>query len=266
MTNYNLLLISTLAYINIKKSHIIDFSSKKIFVNDIFNDTIDVVKCDKYYFLKTRYKYIKDYRILDYHTSKNGLVLYVLKSDEGEIIFGYRGTNIFDLRDIYTDFQIAVGVNLNCIKQFNEANSYTKEKIIYYNEDKRIYFTGHSLGGGLAQYCAYGFAGNYNVLALTFNGVGVKRNLSNILEVKKDNLLVDYSFIDDLVGNFGEEIGSQKVVYLCKSFFKNFTHHGVLNFYDYFYPTMSLLQKECFRDEIGVFYSSLNFFNNLKNI
>ncbi len=257
MTNYQLLLVSTLSYLRIKKPLTIFSKDTKYYVKDIFNGKLNVKKNQKYEFLKNKVSFIEDFLIIDYTTTSTGMASYCLESDDGELVYGFCGTDILDIRDLYTDFKIAVGKDLTSIGQFHDALIFVKYSIFGYDKNKPVYFTGHSLGGGLAQYCAYSFSGKFNVKATTFNGVGVYQNLENSIILKDKNVLVDYSFMDDIVGGFGEEFGTQKYVYVGKKFLKNFTHHGVLNFYDYFFPCATILKHSDTLYELGVFYTHL---------
>lgn len=85
--------------------------------------------------------------------------------ETGEIVFAFRGTN--NTGDWGTDLQIAFGVSESSIDQFQLARQFVFETLNQYgkvhyetqeamfkalNQNSNVSFTGHSLGGGLAQY------------------------------------------------------------------------------------------------------------------
>lgn len=74
------------------------------------------------------------------------------RSDEGQIVVSHRGTELSDLKDLYTDAQIAdfnLDRSTDLPYQFIYAKKFSES---YKGPD--VTHTGHSLGGGLAQFCA----------------------------------------------------------------------------------------------------------------
>ena len=80
-----------------------------------------------------------------------------------EIVFVFRGTEFFDngtintLKDIDEDLKIAFGEEVNTRTQFDGAFDFWKDTLVAVgsNEYSSFSFTGHSLGGGIAQYMTY---------------------------------------------------------------------------------------------------------------
>lgn len=73
--------------------------------------------------------------------------------EENEYIVSLRGTDVGTAQDWYTNLQLGE-------PQFNSDSGgvLLKNQIDKFNIDASIHFTGHSLGGGLAQYFAYEYA------------------------------------------------------------------------------------------------------------
>ncbi len=258
MTEYFFLLFSTISYLKIKNYENIDFEKSYYTVESLFNDKTTFKKDKKTKFLKDKITPIKDFRLINYAETSSGLGCYCFKSPTNNLIFAFRGTEILDIRDLWADFKIMIGKNPKKIKQFNDALEFVKETTKFdTNHSQKIYFTGHSLGGGLAQYCAYINSKIYKVQSVTFNGVGIFQNLTSPLFVPDDNVLVDYSFMNDLVGNFGEEIGIQKFVNSTKKILKDFSNHGILNFYNYVFLNSYKLNGVRENEEIYLFYHIL---------
>lgn len=109
---------------------------------------------------------LSDWIIVNAHTSPSGMSAIAVQNPETkEIVFAYRGTDIDRgvgdvVKDLLTDAAIANSGNLivkDGINQFQDAFNF------YINTVKKAggasnigtrSFTGHSLGGGLAQYMA----------------------------------------------------------------------------------------------------------------
>ncbi len=235
MEDYKYLLLSTLSYIKIKNHKKINFDKNSTVIADLFKNKIKIKKDKKAKFLKDKVAVIENYRIIDYKERISGLACYCLENEKGELIFSFRGTEIFDIRDLWTDFKILIGKKPYKLNQFNDAVDFVKSYIDESTYSKGVvYFTGHSLGGGIAQYCAYVISKSISVNCVTFNGVGVFKNIPKSYKLGTDDILIDYIFKEDLVGNFGEEVGIEKYVNTTKKMFKDFSKHGILNFYNYF--------------------------------
>lgn len=117
----------------------------------------------------------------------------------GEIVFSFRGTepeskkNSLLPEDIITDGQLALVENVMGVsKQFGDAYDFVKDtmeqvsgetitensKLINILANNNVTFTGHSLGGGLAQYMTY----KTGIEATRFNAVGIGQALSEELD------------------------------------------------------------------------------------
>ena len=148
--------------------------------------------------------------------------------ETGEIVFAFRGTN--NIKDWGTDIQIASFVPQAFIRQFQQAKDFvfntlnehgpvcyeTKDAMFKaLNQNSNVSFTGHSLGGGLAQYMTYVTSdmesGDIGVKSVTFNGVGVGQNTWDIEIWNNGYKYNSTNHINsgDLTGNYGMRLGRQ---------------------------------------------------------
>ena len=148
--------------------------------------------------------------------------------ETGEIVFAFRGTN--NIKDWGTDIQIASFVPQAFIRQFQQAKDFvfntlnehgpvcyeTKDAMFKaLNQNSNVSFTGHSLGGGLAQYMTYVTSdmesGDIGVKSVTFNGVGIGQNTWDIEIWNNGYRYNSTNHINsgDLTGNYGMRLGRQ---------------------------------------------------------
>ena len=148
--------------------------------------------------------------------------------ETGEIVFAFRGTN--NIKDWGTDIQIASFVPQVFIRQFQQAKDFvfntlnehgpvcyeTKDAMFKaLNQNSNVSFTGHSLGGGLAQYMTYVTSdmesGDTGVKSVTFNGVGIGQNTWDIEIWDNGYKYNSTNHINsgDITGNYGMRLGRQ---------------------------------------------------------
>ena len=148
--------------------------------------------------------------------------------ETGEIVFAFRGTN--NIKDWGTDIQIASFVPQVFIRQFQQAKDfvfntlnehgpvcYETEDAMFkaLNQNSNVSFTGHSLGGGLAQYMTYVTSdmesGDIGAKSVTFNGVGIGQNTWDIEIWNNGYKYNSTNHINsgDLTGNYGMRLGRQ---------------------------------------------------------
>ena len=146
--------------------------------------------------------------------------------ETGEIVFAFRGTN--NIKDWGTDIQIASFVPQAFIGQFQKAKAFVfdtlnKHGSVCYetqdamfkdlNQNSNVSFTGHSLGGGLAQYMTYVTSdmesNDIGVKSVTFNGVGIGQNTWDIEIWGNGYRYNSTNHINsgDLTGNYGMRLG-----------------------------------------------------------
>ena len=146
--------------------------------------------------------------------------------ETGEIVFAFRGTN--NIKDWGTDIQIASFVPQAFIGQFQKAKDFVFDTLnehgpVCYetqdamfkalNQNSNVSFTGHSLGGGLAQYMTYVTSdmgsNDIGVKSVTFNGVGIGQNTWDIEIWGNGYRYNSTNHINsgDLTGNYGMRLG-----------------------------------------------------------
>lgn len=107
------------------------------------------------------------WEVIEVEGGEKGFRARAFKNREtGEIVIAYAGTN--DLQDAIEDIKLYTGAGMKQTKEAKEFYEYVKSK--YGGEDIAISFTGHSLGGGLAEYMAV----ESGRPGITFNAPGLK--------------------------------------------------------------------------------------------
>ena len=148
--------------------------------------------------------------------------------ETGEIVFAFRGTN--NTEDWSTDGQIGFFMPQQSIIQFQKAKNFVFYTLNEYgpvcyetqdamfkalNQNSNVSFTGHSLGGGLAQYMTYVTSdmedNDTGVKSVTFNGVGIGQNTWDIEIWGNGYRYNSTNHINsgDFTGNYGMGLGSQ---------------------------------------------------------
>lgn len=134
--------------------------------------------------------------------------------EPGEIIFALRGTEpdltkdfMGALRDFEADLEIATDTNLSGPSQFDDAfDFYTNTLQSVGSGNYTDYsFTGHSLGGGLAQYMTY--ITNEAGHSVTFNAVGIGQILDGVNPSDYNDSITDYVNQNDIIGQYGVQLG-----------------------------------------------------------
>ncbi|WP_349763317.1 hypothetical protein [Fusobacterium sp. SYSU M8D902] len=149
---------------------------------------------------------LDDWKIyyIDNRTSQNiggkasGFYAVVFEKEEKYIV-SYRGSEKYPLEDAYKDFvetDLAIGLGKIPL-QFYEGVEVYYHLIRNCNLDaKSIYLTGHSLGGGIAQYVALTIDKFFNYIPYTYtwNAVGINRE--GIVSI------VDYIRLNEILGEY----------------------------------------------------------------
>ncbi len=157
---------------------------------------------------------ISDWKLVNFQSNMSGFAGAVFQSPTGEIVFALRGTEpdlAADfkgaLRDYETDLEIATDTNLSGPSQFDDAfNFWTNTLQSVGSGNYTDYsFTGHSLGGGLAQYMTY--MTNEAGHSVTFNAVGIGQVLNGVNPSDYSDSITDYVNQNDVIGQYGTQLG-----------------------------------------------------------
>lgn len=204
ITEREYLILSILSYCNFNNSHygntlekiFLADTEKDIFkssmvitfpqYSDIFYNTFeDILKKWKVFYVDNRTSKEKE-------SSKTGFYSVVFYDEEDEnYVIGYRGSELYPIEDAYKDFieaDFILGIG-KIPTQFYEGIEVYKTLIENYGLDhNKISLTGHSLGGGIAQFVAVGVDIRFNHIPIThtFNAVGIN----------KDNIITIFDFIN----------------------------------------------------------------------
>ena len=141
--------------------------------------------------------------------------------DTKEVVIAYRGTDAIErnvkeaIKDYETDLAIASGGNKVVeagLNQFQDAYIFYEciKKDTGITDPSKITITGHSLGGGLAQYVAYKTKGQHQTT--TFDAVGIGQVLPGVNPRDYDKSITDYVNENDIIGLYGEQLG--RTVYI----------------------------------------------------
>ena len=134
--------------------------------------------------------------------------------EPGEIVFALRGTEpdlskdfMGALRDFEADLEIATDTNLSGPSQFDDAFDFWTSTLqaVGSGNYADYSFTGHSLGGGLAQYMTY--MTNEVGHSVTFNAVGIGQVLDGVNPSDYNDSITDYVNQNDVIGQYGVQLG-----------------------------------------------------------
>lgn len=133
--------------------------------------------------------------------------------EPGEIVFAFRGTEPTTIQDLTTDLNITIpSSSPSGVNQFNDAFNFWTSTIqaVGSGNYSGYSFTGHSLGGGIAQYMTY--MTNEAGHSVTFNAVGIGQMLDGVDPSDYNDSITDYVNQNDLIGEYGVQLG--KTIYL----------------------------------------------------
>jgi hypothetical protein len=173
---------------------------------------------------KNQLETVKDWTLLNcQNNTKAGFAAAAFRSPEGERVIAFRGTEptLKQIRlyiDAKTDTKIYTGFDDELIEQFSDAKEFVRQTLKINSLDEinkahNLSFTGHSLGGALADYLAYL---TKDTTSTTFNAVGFAQCLTvveliSILSAPESyrGRIKDYCDSWDIIGNSGIHIGDR---------------------------------------------------------
>ena len=143
---------------------------------------------------------LSSYILLDYTSTPSGFQAAAFQSPSGEIVFSFKGTDAgngseFNKDIANADEQIFTGSSKGLPAQFVDAEKFVMS-ILRSNPDVKCSFTGHSLGGAIAQYMTY----RTIYKSVTFNAPGIGEVIESATGDK-----VDYEFYKDIATNYANE-------------------------------------------------------------
>lgn len=173
---------------------------------------------------------LTSWTLVDYQdNTDSGFAGFALKNPAtNEVVFAFRGsefdgneTFITKLQDAIADLKLALpNAPAGEPNQFRDAYTFVKDvleltsgtamtdsQLSSYVAGNDINFTGHSLGGALVQYVIHELQAGEGT---TFNSVGIGQTLGVANSQFYEDAITDYVNADDIVGNFGVQLGDTK--------------------------------------------------------
>lgn len=186
---------------------------------------------------------VRDFKLTNFRNNNgltgSGFAGSAFEAPSGETVFAFRGTEpdkadqiLHDLA--ITDGHIALQLRDGLPQQFYDARKFVEDTLSPNGrlDDKalnlavseyNVTFTGHSLGGGLAQYMTYVTHDSGTTRAVTFNGVGIGQLLP-YEDSYSQYRVRDYCDSADIIGVYGVQLG--ETVYLKNSAIADSSNKG----------------------------------------
>lgn len=143
-----------------------------------------------------------------------------------DVIVSFAGTDIKDAGTIATDAQ---QLFMPCMTYLCAAG--LLKEISDHFSGRSIYVTGHSLGGGLAQFSTAANIARGNLCCVGFNSAGLSiqslKSIGNLKLSESSKYIVHYTTIYDPVSVFGTLIGHKEKLPAVKGFFPGHTLSAV---------------------------------------
>ena len=111
----------------------------------------------------------------------NGLRLNIFDMERFQLVV-ICGTNNFSVRDWVANIKVALGITP---RQYQQAYNYICD--VAYKNSKPLVICGHSLGGGIAEWCTSELYHRRNVMCITLNGCGCSHLMIPVL--RKANVI-----------------------------------------------------------------------------
>ncbi|NLD50455.1 MAG: hypothetical protein GX660_25215 [Clostridiaceae bacterium] len=187
---------------------------------------------------------VTDFKLTNFRNNNgwtgSGFAGSAFETPSGETVFAFRGTEpdkadqiLHDLA--ITDGHIALQLRDGLPQQFYDARKFVEDTLSPNGrlDDKalnlavseyNVTFTGHSLGGGHAQYMTYLTHDSGTTRAVTFNGVGIGQLLP-YEDSYSQYRVRDYCDSADIIGVYGVQLG--ETVYLKNSAIADSSNKGL---------------------------------------
>lgn len=123
----------------------------------------------------------------------NGLRLNVFDFDKYQLIV-ICGTNGLSIKDWIANIKVALGITP---RQYKQAYNYIDDMI--HKHDKPVIICGHSLGGGIAEWCTSELYHRKNVNCVTLNGCGCSHLMLPVLrDVDVLNIITKHDVLNGI--------------------------------------------------------------------
>lgn len=187
-------------------------------------------------------------KILNKEIERTGF--YAVSFTDGEnVVISIRGSETFPIEEAYKDFienNLVLGIGKRP-KQFNNAVEFYNKHIEYLNIKKeKISLTGHSLGGGIAQFVAIYANKNFNYIPITctWNAVGINRDgiitlndfinfdgiIDENIDLNKESLEIIKGFKEDYF-KILKECNEKEICMLENIIYENILYTALLDTY-----------------------------------
>lgn len=233
--------------------------------------------------------HIENRRAKKLSSSQSGFYAICFKNSQEEYLLAFRGSEINPIEDAYLDFintDLVIGMGKIPIQFHEGVEVYEKIMQEFHLDSSQLSITGHSLGGGIAQYVALSVdrLHHYVPRTYTWNAVGVNKkgivhigeflNLQEILEKipslsqeQRHNLL---PFAEEYQDFFSQEYEKMKELKaknlsLDASFFKRlYSQTKIESYLKYLSPSQQqkLFEQEDFWNKLFDFQ---NFYQKIKD-
>ncbi|GMA62851.1 lipase family protein [Alicyclobacillus fastidiosus] len=178
---------------------------------------------------------LNNWKIIDVENSEPTYGFYAIAFEQGNtVIIAYRGTD--DARDLVSDAGIYLDIQ-GSVAQLRLAEQFASNvRKSLPSGSYHVIFTGHSIGGWLAQQLYLYESGNTHswqaVSATVFNSIGTGFRPDSIYGFN----VKDYHFQGDIFSHFGTSLGQEIEVPNKMANESIYDKHQMYNFYGYFYP------------------------------
>lgn len=178
---------------------------------------------------------LNNWKIVDVENREPSDGFYAVAFEQGNtVVIAYRGTD--DVQDLVSDAGIYLDIQ-SSVAQLRLAQQFASNvRKSLPSGSYHVIFTGHSIGGWMAQQLYLDEVGNTNswqaVSATVFNsiGTGFRPNSIDGFNVK------DYHLQGDIFSHFGTSLGQEIDVPNKLANESVYDKHQMYNFYGYFYP------------------------------
>lgn len=234
------LLLSMLSYCNFSekdyKKSLVDIFSAKTFSKECnrnfkyysLNDRIIFFKFFKEEFEKWEIVYIDNRRASSIESNATGFYSVVFKNKfTGKYVISYRGSEKYPIEEAYKDFvetDLKIGLGQKPVQFYDGLDVFNKVYKKFNLSKEDISITGHSLGGGIAQYVALMVDKEKGFIpyTCTWNAVGINRDgIITILDFFNYEKLIENLKLEDFEKMYFMEFKDEYLNFFLKELKKS---------------------------------------------